>query len=53
MRRRPMWFWLFVLIVIVLLLGVLFGGYRKGQKINGLDEVPAVGTSSHAEYWRS
>jgi hypothetical protein len=28
--RRSIWFWLFIAVVIVLLLGVLFGGYRKG-----------------------
>jgi hypothetical protein len=42
MRRRSIWFWLFVLAAIVLLLGLLFGGYRKGQKINGLGTAPVA-----------
>lgn len=37
--RRSIWFWLFVLVVVVLLLGLLFGGYRKGSKISGLGDV--------------
>ena len=28
--RRSIWFWLFIAVVLVLLLGVMFGGYRKG-----------------------
>lgn len=39
--RRSVWFWLFVMVVIVLLLGLLFGGYRKGTKINGLGQLTA------------
>jgi phosphate/sulfate permease len=42
MRRRSIWFWLFVLVVIVLLLGLMFGGYRKGQQINGLGPARAA-----------
>lgn len=39
MGRRSIGFWLFVLVVIVLLLGLLFGGYRKGTKV-GLEQMP-------------
>lgn len=28
--RKSVWFWLFIAVVIILLLGVMFGGYRKG-----------------------
>jgi hypothetical protein len=28
--RRSIWFWLFIAVVVILLLGVMFGGYRKG-----------------------
>jgi hypothetical protein len=31
--RRSVWFWLFVLVVLVVLLGLFFGGYRKGTKV--------------------
>jgi hypothetical protein len=34
--RRSVWFWLLVAVVIVLLLGLLFGGYRKGTQVSGL-----------------
>ncbi|HJP79622.1 MAG TPA: hypothetical protein VJ914_35450 [Pseudonocardiaceae bacterium] len=28
--RRSIWFWLFIAVLVILLLGVMFGGYRKG-----------------------
>ena len=28
--RRSVWFWLLIAVLLVLLLGVMFGGYRKG-----------------------
>jgi hypothetical protein len=28
--RRSIWFWLLIAVLVVLLLGVMFGGYRKG-----------------------
>jgi hypothetical protein len=28
--RRSIWFWLLILVLVVLLLGIIFGGYRKG-----------------------
>ena len=31
--RRTIWFWLLVAVVVIVLLGLLFGGYRKGQKV--------------------
>lgn len=42
--RRSIWFWLFVLVVIVLLLGLLFGGYRKGTKADGLPAYTVMST---------
>jgi hypothetical protein len=33
-RRRSVWFWLFIAVVVILLLGLLFGGYRKGSRID-------------------
>jgi hypothetical protein len=32
--RRSLWFWLLVAVLAVLLLGLLFGGYRKGTVVN-------------------
>jgi len=37
-RRRSILFWVFVAVVVILLLGLLFGGYRKGTKVGA----PAV-----------
>ncbi|HKN96715.1 MAG TPA: hypothetical protein VJX10_06335 [Pseudonocardiaceae bacterium] len=35
--RGSVWFWVFVAVVLLLLLGILFGGYRKGTRIDSLD----------------
>lgn len=43
--RRSMWFWLFIAVVVILLLAILLGGYRKGTKIGSLDE-PGVSVTS-------
>jgi hypothetical protein len=32
--RRSIWFWLLIAVLLVLLLGVLFGGYRKGTPVS-------------------
>lgn len=32
--RRSVWFWLLVVVLIILVLGLIFGGYRKGTPIN-------------------
>ena len=32
--RRSVWFWLFLAVVIILLLGLIFGGYRRGTRID-------------------
>ncbi|HEX5404267.1 MAG TPA: hypothetical protein VFX16_18410 [Pseudonocardiaceae bacterium] len=31
--RRSGWFWVFVIVVLVILLGLFFGGYRKGTPV--------------------
>ncbi|HEY4017906.1 MAG TPA: hypothetical protein VGM75_04430 [Pseudonocardiaceae bacterium] len=31
--RRSIWFWLFIAVLVILMLGVLFGGYRKGTPV--------------------
>lgn len=35
--RRSVWFWLFIAVILVLLLGILFGGYRRGTRVGSLD----------------
>jgi hypothetical protein len=42
--RRSIWFWLLVAVLAVLLLGLLFGGYRKGTKVGLSTSVPPVAT---------
>ncbi|MFC0435455.1 hypothetical protein [Kutzneria buriramensis] len=32
--RRSIWLWLLLAVLVVLLLGLLFGGYRKGAVVN-------------------
>ncbi|HEX4702053.1 MAG TPA: hypothetical protein VH352_07990 [Pseudonocardiaceae bacterium] len=41
--RRSVWLWLLVIAVLVLLLGLLFGGYRKGTP---------VGVPAHSCVWQ-
>jgi hypothetical protein len=38
--RRSIWFWLLVVVVLIILLGLLFGGYRKGQKVGAPTPAP-------------
>jgi hypothetical protein len=32
--RRSIWLWLLLAVLVVLLLGLMFGGYRKGTVVN-------------------
>lgn len=32
--RRSLWLWLLLAVLVVLLLGLLFGGWRKGTVVN-------------------
>jgi hypothetical protein len=32
--RRSVWLWVLLAILVVLLLGLMFGGYRKGTVVN-------------------
>ncbi|HEX3589776.1 MAG TPA: hypothetical protein VHV74_09085 [Pseudonocardiaceae bacterium] len=41
-RRRSVWFWLFIAVVLILLLGLLFGGYRKGSRIDSGSVAPVI-----------
>jgi phosphate/sulfate permease len=36
--RRVVLFWVFIVVLVILLLGLVFGGYRKGTKV-GLESV--------------
>jgi TRAP-type mannitol/chloroaromatic compound transport system permease large subunit len=40
--RRSVWFWVLVAIVVVVVLGLFFGGYRKGTKVGSLGTPGAV-----------
>jgi phosphate/sulfate permease len=47
--RGSVLLWVFVAVVVILLLGLLFGGYRKGTKV-GLESVhphPAYSLTIH------
>ncbi|HEX3783458.1 MAG TPA: hypothetical protein VHX38_27660 [Pseudonocardiaceae bacterium] len=44
--RRSIWFWLFILVLVVLLLGIIFGGYRKGTKVGAPGEIRLSGRAS-------
>lgn len=35
-KSRSIWFWLFIAVLIILLLGLIFGGYRKGTPVSSL-----------------
>ena len=34
--RRSIWFWVFIAVVVILLLGLLFGGWRKGTRVDSV-----------------
>lgn len=40
--RRSLWFWLLVAVLVVLLLGVMFGGYRKGTPVGAHQDTVAT-----------
>ncbi|HEY1622515.1 MAG TPA: hypothetical protein VGG16_01825 [Streptosporangiaceae bacterium] len=40
--------WILLLIVLLIVLSVLFGGFQKGAKVNGLGPVHVSGGSAHS-----
>jgi hypothetical protein len=46
--RRKLWFWLLVAVLVVLLLGLLFGGYRRGTVVNAPSPTAAVSSRNVA-----
>jgi hypothetical protein len=40
--RRSLWFWLLLAVLVVLVLGLLFGGYRKGSVVNAPSPTSSV-----------
>jgi Na+/proline symporter len=48
--RRSGWLWLLLIVMVVLLLGLIFGGYRKGTKVGAPEPTahahPVVAASS-------
>ena len=43
--RRSIWFWLLIAVLVILILGVLFGGYRKGTPVGSGDHQVMVAVS--------
>jgi hypothetical protein len=33
--RKSVWLWVLLAILAILVLGLIFGGYRKGEKLGG------------------
>ncbi|WP_290056767.1 hypothetical protein [Amycolatopsis solani] len=31
--RKSLWLWVLVIALVILVLGLIFGGYRKGEKL--------------------
>jgi cytochrome c biogenesis protein ResB len=52
--RRSIWFWLLIVVLVVVLLGIIFGGYRKGTRsapaAPSLTSSVVVNTNSLAAY---
>jgi len=49
--RRSGWLWLLMIVLVILLLGLIFGGYRKGTKVGAPDPTagfPSVGIAQSA-----
>jgi hypothetical protein len=49
--RRSGWLWLLMIVLVILLLGLIFGGYRKGTKVGAPDPTtgfPSVATAQSA-----
>jgi len=42
---RKWWLWVLVIALVILILGLIFGGYRKGTKIGAPAEPVAVWSS--------
>jgi hypothetical protein len=51
--RRSVWFWVFVAVVLILLLGLLFGGYRKGVRIGSGPTGVHSGVTAEAVWLRT
>jgi len=45
--------WILLLIIVLIVLSVLFGGFQKGAKVNGLGTHPTLRISAGAVYSRS
>ncbi|MBE1495425.1 hypothetical protein H4696_002525 [Amycolatopsis lexingtonensis] len=43
---RKWWLWVLVIALVILILGLIFGGYRKGTKIGAPASVPVAVWSS-------
>ncbi|WIY00734.1 hypothetical protein QRX60_42875 [Amycolatopsis mongoliensis] len=47
--RKSLWLWVLLVFLVILVLGLIFGGYRKGTKLGAPAEpVPVAAWSSDA-----
>ncbi|MGW4058236.1 hypothetical protein ACWEGE_08145 [Amycolatopsis sp. NPDC004747] len=46
--RKSVWLWILLAILVILVLGMIFGGYRKGTKIGAPAGPVAVRTVDRA-----
>lgn len=44
--RKSLWLWVLLIILAILVLGMIFGGYRKGTKLGAPAEPVAVWASA-------
>jgi hypothetical protein len=40
--RKSLWLWVLLIILAILVLGLIFGGYRKGTKLGAPGDVKPV-----------
>ena len=38
--RKSVWLWVLLIVLAILVLGLIFGGYRKGTKLGAATEPP-------------
>ena len=46
--RKSIWLWVLLIILAILVLGLIFGGYRKGAKLGAPEPTAAWSTSQTA-----
>jgi len=52
-KRKSVWLWVLLIVLVVLLLGLIFGGYRKGAKLGEpLEPTATSWTRTQTDYER-